>query len=258
LPFWVKPEHNFMSKTDLLKTSYRFYRNWCQAKHLTSFSVIVKETDLWIKAQSVLSKEAKEAVFKYRAQLEKYIEFHPIFKNSLSPLPYDPFAPKIVKQMLKAAQKTGVGPMASVAGALAQAVGEELLKHTEEVIVENGGDIYLKVNSSVDVGIFAANSPLSGRIGIKVFPHSTPLAICTSSGKVGHSFSQGQADAVTVITKDAAMADAAATAIGNLVKSKSDIPEAIRFGQKLEGIEGLIVILDKHLAVWGQVELIAI
>lgn len=245
-----------MSKTDLLKTSRRFYRNWCQAKHLTTFSVAVKETDLWIKAQSVLSKEAKEAILKYRVQIEKYIEFYPAFKNSLTPLPYDPFAPKIVRQMLQAAQKTGVGPMAAVAGALAQAVGEELLKYSDEVIVENGGDIYLKINSSVDVGIFAGNSPLSGRIGIKLSPRSTPLAVCTSSGKVGHSFSQGQADAVTVITKDAALADAAATAIGNLVKSKEDIPGAIKFGQELKDIEGLVIILGKHLAVWGQVELI--
>ncbi|MCD6320148.1 MAG: UPF0280 family protein, partial [Candidatus Desulfofervidaceae bacterium] len=199
-----------------------------------------------------------EATFKYRAQLEKYIEFHPEFKNSLAPLPYDPFAPKIVRQMLQVAQKIGVGPMAAVAGALAQAVGEELLRYSNEVIVENGGDIYLKINSSVNVGIFAANSPLSGHIGIKLSPHSSPLAVCTSSGKVGHSYSQGQADAVTVITRDAALADAAATAIGNLVKRKEDISRAIEFGRELEDIKGLIIILGKHLAVWGQVELITI
>jgi len=236
----------------------RFYRQWCHNKHLTSFSVVVKETDLWIKAQKVLDKEAKEAVFKYRAQLEKYIKFHPEFKDAFLPLPFDPFAPKIVRQMLLAAQKAGVGPMAAVAGAIAQAVGEELLKYSKEVIVENGGDIYLKIRTPVQIGIFAGSSLLSGKIALKLKPTEKAIAVCTSSGKIGHSFSSGQADAVTVIAEDAALADAAATAIGNLIRKKQDITKAAQRAKNIEGVKGLIIILDKHLAIWGDIDLITI
>ena len=238
--------------------STHFYRHWCQARHLTSFSVTIKETDLWIKAQRLLITQAKEAVFKYRAQLEKYIYFHPIFKKSLFPLPFDPFAPKIVQRMLKAAQNTGVGPMAAVAGAIAQAVGEELLSYSEEVVVENGGDIFLKNKTPMHISIFAGQSPLSGRIGLKIKPCSHPISVCTSSGKIGHSFSYGKADAVTVVAKDAALADAAATAIGNLINKKEDIQTGIKLAQKINGIVGLLIILNEHLAIWGQIDLVKV
>jgi hypothetical protein len=218
--------------------------------------VAVKETDLWIKAQRPLISKTKEAIFKYRAQLEKYINFHPIFREVFSPLPFDPFAPKIVQQMLIAAQETGVGPMAAVAGAIAQVVGEELLLYSEEVIVENGGDIFLKIISPVHVGIFAGQSSLSSRIGLRLKPSSEPIAICTSSGKIGHSLSHGKADAVTVVAKDAALADAAATAIGNLINIKEDILVGIKLGQKIKGITGFLIILGGHLTVWGQIDLI--
>ncbi len=232
----------------------RFYRQWCWTD-LVSFAITVKETDLFIQARQDLTKEAREAVFKYRAQLERYISLYPVFQKSFSPLPYDPFAPKIVQRMLRAAQNAGVGPMAAVAGAMAQAVGEYLNQFSEEVIVENGGDIYLSIKRPVNIAIFAGDSPLSGRIGLKIHP-SNAISVCTSSAKIGHSLSQGQADAVTVIAPDAALADAAATAIGNLVKKKEDLQAAIAFAQKIEGIQGVVIILSKYLTAWGKIELI--
>ncbi len=240
-------------KANLHTLKRRFYRNWCLTD-LVSFSVIVKETDLFIQAQRDLKNEAREIVFKYRAQLEKYIDFHPLFEKSLLPLPYDQFAPKIVRQMLKAAQETGVGPMAAVAGAMAQAVGEELSCLSEEIIIENGGDIFLDIKRPVKVAIYAGCSPFSGKIGLRVLPYIR--AVCTSSAKIGHSFSKGNADAVTVVGQDAALADAAATAIGNVVKSKEDFSQAIAMAKEIQGIDGLLVILGDHLAIWGKIELI--
>jgi hypothetical protein len=211
---------------------------------------------LWIGAQRLFISETKEAILKYRAQLEKYIEFYPIFKDTLSPLSFDPLAPKIVQQMLIAAKKTGVGPMAAVAGALAQAVGHELLSYSDEVIVENGGDIFLKINSCVQVAIFCGRSPLSGKIGLRISPPPEPIAICASSATIGHSLSFGRADVVAVVARDAAIADAAATAIGNVVKSKDDILIGVKLAQEIKDIIGLVVVLDEHLAMWGQVDLI--
>ncbi len=236
----------------------RFYRTWCKGNHLTPFQVAIKETDLWLRAERPLIDETRELVFKYRAQLEKYISLNPEFKTSLFPLNYDPFAPKLIKEMILASQEAGVGPMAAVAGAMSQAIGKGLLRYSKEVIVENGGDIFVCVKRPIFVGIFAGSSPLSNRLAIHLSPSKMPMAVCTSSGKIGHSLSRGNADAVTVVAYNAALADALATAIGNLIKTKGDIEKGINFAKKIKDILGVIIILDDYLAAWGQIELMPI
>ena len=233
----------------------RTYRHWIEGKDLIPFNVTVKETDLYIRASSNLTRKAHKLVLKYRQQLENYIEQHPTFLTSLEPLPTPREAPYIVKQMTEAAQKTGVGPMASVAGAIAEHVGKELLAFSPEIIVENGGDIYLKSLTRRTVGIFAGKSPLTGKIGLEINAQDTPLGICTSSGTVGHSLSYGKADAVVALSESATLADAAATAIGNLVSQPGDITSAIEFGKSISGLKGLIIIKDANMGVWGEVKL---
>lgn len=233
----------------------RTYRHWIEGKDLIPFNVTVKETDLYIRASSNLTRKAHKLVLKYRQQLENYIEQHPTFLTSLEPLPTPREAPHIVKQMTEAAQKTGVGPMASVAGAIAEHVGKELLAFSPEIIVENGGDIYLKSLTRRTVGIFAGKSPLTGKIGLEINARDTPLGICTSSGTVGHSLSYGTADAVVALSESATLADAAATAIGNLVSQPGDITSAIEFGKSISGLKGLIIIKDANMGVWGEVKL---
>ena len=233
----------------------RTYRHWIEGKDLIPFNVTVKETDLYIRASSNLTRKAHKLVLKYRQQLENYIEQHPAFLTSLEPLPTPGEAPHIVKQMTEAARKTGVGPMASVAGAIAEHVGKELLAFSPEIIVENGGDIYLKSLTRRTVGIFAGKSPLTGKIGLEINAQDTPLGICTSSGTVGHSLSYGKADAVVALSESATLADAAATAIGNLVSQPGDITSAIEFGKSISGLKGLIIIKDANMGVWGEVKL---
>jgi len=233
----------------------RTYRHWIEGKDLIPFNVTVKETDLYIRASSNLTRKAHKLVLKYRQQLENYIEQHPTFLTSLEPIPAPREAPHIVKQMTEAAQKTGVGPMASVAGAIAEHVGKELLAFSPEIIVENGGDIYLKSLTRRTVGIFAGKSPLTGKIGLEINAQNTPLGICTSSGTVGHSLSYGKADAVVALSESATLADAAATAIGNLVSQPGDITSAIEFGKSIRGLKGLIIIKDANMGVWGEVKL---
>ena len=114
------------------------YRRRVRAKGLFSFHVTVKETDLWVSADRDLEKETARSIFGYRYQLENYIQTNPAFLTALHPLPEDPDAPAIVKEMIQATRAIGVGPMASVAGAIAQFVGRDLLEWTEQVIVENG------------------------------------------------------------------------------------------------------------------------
>jgi uncharacterized protein len=233
----------------------RTYRHWIERKNLVSFSVTVQETDLYIRAASDLERKARRIVLKYRAQLEDYIQKEPDFFTSLVPLPIPQSAPRIIMEMLQAGQTANVGPMASVAGAVAQEVGKELLEFSPEIIVENGGDIYLKVNHKITVGIYAGDSPLSGKIGLEIEPQDTPLGVCTSSGTVGHSLSFGKADAVVIVAPSAALADAAATAVCNKVQSPGDINTAIALGQKIPGLKGIVIIMGSSMGVWGGIKL---
>ncbi len=232
----------------------RTYRHWVKAKDLIPFNVVVKETDLYIFASTNLKRKAQKLVVKYRDTLERYIERHPDFLTSLEPLPVDDNAPHIAKEMLLAATRAGVGPMASVAGAIAEFVGNELLALSPEIIVENGGDIYLKSQTKRIIGIYAGESPLTGKIGLEIKGADTPLGICTSSGTVGHSLSYGRADAVVVVSKSATLADAAATAIGNLITQPNDIPTGIEFAQGIKGLAGVIIIQGKDMGLWGKVK----
>jgi ApbE superfamily uncharacterized protein (UPF0280 family) len=230
----------------------RTYRHWIEGKDLVPFNVAVRETDLYIRAAANLQRKAYRMTVKYRYQLEGYIKRNPAFLTSLEPLPVPEYAPAIVKQMAEAAQQAGVGPMAAVAGAIAECVGKELLTFTPEVIVENGGDIFLKILRKRTVGIYAGDSPLTGKIGLEIDAQDTPLGICTSSGTVGHSLSYGKADAVVVISASTALADAAATAIGNRVKQPDDINTAMEFGQNIGGLKGIVIVVGKSVGAWGD------
>jgi len=233
----------------------RTYRHWIKDKDLVSFNIVVKETDLYIRASTNLRRKAHKLVLKYRDKLEKYIEQHPDFLTSLKPLSADKNAPLIIKKMSASAARVGIGPMASVAGAIAEFVGTELLAFSPEVIVENGGDIYLKSLRKRLIGIYAGKSPLTGKISLEINGEDTPLGICTSSGTVGHSLSYGRADAVIVVAKSATLADAAATATGNLIVQPSDIPNGIEFAKGIEGVKGVIVIKDDKVGLWGEVKI---
>jgi len=233
----------------------RTYRHWIESRDLVAFNVTVKETDLHIRASSNLQRKARGLVLKYRGLLEKYIGRNPGFLTSLEPVSISQDAPGIVRQMAEAAQKAGVGPMAAVAGAIAESVGNELLAFSPEIIVENGGDIYLKSSRSRVVGIYAGKSPLTGKIGLEINGRDTPLGICTSSGMVGHSLSYGKADAVVALSDSATLADAAATAIGNLISQPDDITGAIKFGESIRGLKGVVIILGDNIGVWGEVKL---
>jgi uncharacterized protein len=233
----------------------RVYRDLVKTDDLVKFEVIVKETDLLVRAKSDLFRETRESVLKHRRQIEAYIEVNPEFQRSLIPLKEDPYAPEIVREMIRTSRLAQVGPMAAVAGAMAESVSKDLLKLSEEVVVENGGDIYLATSRERTIGIFAGDSPLSLKIGIVIGPEDSPLGVCTSSGTVGPSISFGKADAVCILSKSAALADAAATAVGNIVREKNDIELGLERGKEIEGVLGTLIIVGEKMGVWGNVNL---
>ncbi len=234
----------------------RTYRTRMARPGLVGFRVVVRETDLLVLASRDLTPEVREVVVRERQQLEAYIGCHPEFLTTLVPWPEDPYAPAVVREMVAAAARVGVGPMAAVAGVLAERVGRVLLPLSPEVIVENGGDIFLKVAGPATVALSAGESPLSHRLGLKLDPAWGPLGVCTSSGTVGHSLSFGRADAACVVASSAALADAAATALGNRVLDAQAIPGALKWVAAIPEILGAVVILGDKLGAWGQLELV--
>jgi len=234
----------------------RHYRLLIKEEDLVHFNVVVKETDLYIRAGRNLQKKALQVVLKQRALLEGYIARHPEFATTLKPFSIGDDAPHIVKEMAEAAERVGVGPMAAVAGAVAEYVGKELLNFSSEVIVENGGDIFLKNLERRVVGIYTGKAPFTGKIALQIEPEDTPLGVCTSSGTVGHSLSLGRADAAIVLSPSTPLADAAATAIGNLVTEEDDIYRGIEFDKSIEGLKGVAIIKGDKMALWGEINLV--
>lgn len=232
----------------------RHYRKIMTPRDLHVFEVRIKETDLWIAASGDFSHEIFETVLNLRQQLEDYIWRHPYFLTSFTPLPIDEGAPPLVRLMMETAQKAQVGPMAAVAGALNEMVGQRLAELSEEFIIENGGDIFIKTLKKRRIAVFAGNSPLSMRLAIEIPPGET-IGVCTSSGTVGHSISFGRADAVCVISPSCALADAVATALGNKVKESKDIKEAISYGKNIEGVKGIFIVMNDKVGIWGNYKL---
>lgn len=236
----------------------RYYRQLVKNTSQVGFDLTVKETDLYIHAPVHLKPIARELVLKYRGYLESYIERYPEFLHALTPWNIEGPAPSIIRDMISASHKASVGPMAGVAGAIAEYVGKDLLSYTNEVIIENGGDIFIRKNDPVTIGIYAGKSPLSMKIGICVDFGQKPFSVCTSSGTVGHSLSFGIADAVCIVAESATFADAVATSVGNRVQSEADIPVAMNYGKSLDGVTGIVIILKDKIAAWGNIQIVPI
>jgi ApbE superfamily uncharacterized protein (UPF0280 family) len=236
--------------------SEKTYRRRVMTRDLVGFEVRVRETDLWIGADSDLSERVRDLIHQARRPLEAYLEGHPEFLGALHFVPDDPLAPPIVREMIRSSAPAGVGPMASVAGVIAEQVGRGLLPFTSQVMVENGGDVFLSLEREATVTVFAGDSPLSERVGIRVPVRQMPVGVCSSSGTVGHSMSRGRADAVTVVAASTGLADSAATALGNRIKIRADLEAAAEWAAGVEGISGVVMIMGKALAAWGDVELV--
>jgi len=232
----------------------RSYRNLFR-NELVMFDVCVEQTDLHIGSDIDLTNKALAAVRKARSILYRHISEYPIFETSLEPLECSASNHYLVNKMIKAGIEAGTGPMAAVAGMISQYVGESLLEHSKQVFVENGGDIYIASDRDRQIGIYAGKSPLSNKLAIRIRAGQFPLGICTSSGSVGHSFSFGKADAVTVISADTALSDAVATAACNKIKESSHIADALDFAMQIDGVLGVLAIMGDKFGAAGDIEL---
>jgi len=196
-------------------------------------------------------------ILKERQELKNYIIKHQDFQLSLEPVRVEE-APLIVKMMARAGRFAEVGPMAAVAGSIAQlSMGYLINEGAKMTIIDNGGDVALKTNKDVIIGIYAGDSSLSGQIGFKIKPKKTPMGVCTSSGTVGHSISFGRSDSVTVFADEASVADALATSIANEVMGDID-SVAIQSGLSRaddfrECMRGVLIIVGESAGMVGKI-----
>ncbi len=212
----------------------------------------IKETFATVTAEERFQELAARTIAAARADIESYIAGQPLFLSSLAPLPIDMAAPGIARRMAAAGALAGVGPMAAVAGAIAQVTVEVLVAAgARHVIVDNGGDVVLRIDRPVVVGIFTGPATIRD-IALRCEPRPGIFSVCTSSGTVGHSLSFGRADAATVIAANGCLADAAATALGNRVRERTEesIGAAIR-ESLLPEVEGVLVVAGKHMGLGG-------
>jgi ApbE superfamily uncharacterized protein (UPF0280 family) len=234
------------------------YRKLINAKGLVRSAVIDKESDILVFAEKALTTVAHETLKKEKKILTEYTAKNQHFESSLTPIRVSPFAPHIVRLMAWAGKRANVGPMSSVAGAMAEQIGKELLKHSKEAIVENGGDIFIKTTRTRKIGIFAGKSPFSENIALEITPEETPLGICTSAGFVGHIISTGAADAIVVVARSCALADAAVNSISALVKSEETIGDGLEMAKKIKGLHGVLIIKNDKIGAWGTLKIVSI
>ncbi len=246
-PDYLKPDSMFENRT---------YRKQHKKNGLVSFDVTVKETNLNIQAESDLSREAIKSVLNCRNYIETYIKLNPEFATSLIPVQELSPSPKIISDMINAARLANVGPMASVAGTVAEYTGKALLNFSSEVLVENGGDIFVKSKTETIFSIYAENSPFNLTTGILVGKKNESYGMCTSSGTLGHSKSFGKADAATVLSDSCPLADAVATRLGNMVNTPKDIKTAIDKGKAIPGVQGIVIIKGENIGLWGDLKLV--
>ncbi len=213
----------------------------------------IKQTIVTLIAEEQFIPPAEEEIKRQRALLEDYISKDPEFSLTLIPYQAKPFAPEIAHRMAEAGMKVGVGPMAAVAGAIAEYAIKAMLKAgARHAIVDNGGDIAMFIDRPVIVGVYTGDAEISS-FGLKFYPEGKIIGVCTSSARIGHSLSFGITDASVVISEDVVLADAAATALGNSVvrKDKAHIERAIS-NVLSEEIRATLVVVEDLMGFGGE------
>ena len=210
-----------------------------------------KETNLRVACEAF--DLVTRTVVEERRRLERYIVRHPEFLTSLVPVELLDDPPEAALRMAEAARLTGLGPMAAVAGTLAQLGAEAAMAiGCREAIVENGGDIFLYSDSEVTIGLYAGDNAIGNSLAFRIDPKNLPMALCSSSSKMGHSLSFGRCDLATVAAKDGALADAAVTLVCNLIQNERDITPVLERVGAIPGIDGILAVKTGQIGLWGQ------
>lgn len=234
------------------------YPNRTQSGDLIQFRVVQGETDLLVCCDKDIPHIADAAVKKIRIELTRYTAQDPAFETSYKPIKPGPNAPQIVKDIIRTTAKAGLGPIAGVGGAMAEYAGKEILKAAKQVIVENGGCIFIRSDIPRTVSLFTKDADPSGKLSIEVDPEDTPIGICVLAGASLNSPDPGVADAVLVSARSAVAAGAAAAVLSGIIKKERDIEAAMEAAKKMRNIKGALLVKGDRMGIWGKVKLIGI
>ncbi|WP_244963609.1 UPF0280 family protein [Oceanidesulfovibrio marinus] len=238
----------------------RSYRtSTCPRSGECAFQIVIEETDLHIVAARNLAAEASAAVHELRSRLKAFILCHPEFAASLTPVGVPEASHPVIRAMADAARACGVGPMAAVAGGVAEHVARALAPLSAEVLVENGGDTYMISTKDRTIALLA-DPGREASLGVRIPANEFPVSLCASSATYGHSLSLGRGDLVVVRSASGVFADAAATALCNELKAEADVESVLEAAQGLargEGprLEGVFVQCGQKMGAWGKMEL---
>jgi ApbE superfamily uncharacterized protein (UPF0280 family) len=224
-----------------------------------AFQAVVEQSDLWIVARSDLTSAALSALHAVRGELKAYMVLHPEFAESLEPVEVSANASDVVRAMAEAGRVCGVGPMAAVAGAVSEFVAGALLPRSADVLVENGGDIFMHSTRERTVALLP--DPGSGaHLGLRIPEGAFPVSVCSSSASIGHSLSLGRGELVTVLADTGALADAAATALCNMLRTAKDLDRVLASARSwtAQGLRGVFAQGGGQVAAWGEIELVTL
>ncbi|MBU1121093.1 MAG: UPF0280 family protein [Candidatus Omnitrophota bacterium] len=238
----------------------RVYRNHILSKFREEVSY--KESDLLISADKQLdNRVSRNILTKYYNEIEDYIKDNSSFFTALSPVSAKETAPDIIKNMAACARVTGIGPFSAVAGAIAFYVGSELLQFGSELIIENGGDIFLKINEDKRIGVYlgegfySSKDPAVEEISLIIKKREDAFGIASSSSSIGHSLNFGKAQLVTVIARNSIIADGFATALSNRIKKETDVSAVLEIAKDNSLIDAIVIAFEGKLYLWGDIEL---
>jgi len=215
--------------------------------------ICIGETEISLTTDLKFRDLAEKAIREARWIIEEKIRSDPFFG-----LTYDPYRPleedpELIRRMCSASTSAGVGPMASVAGAVAAYVTERLAEAgCRHAVVDNGGDISLMTNCETVIKIYSGNDSTDG-VGL-IIPSTGGkiVGICSSSGRIGHSISFGNSDISTVFSDDPVLSDACATALGNMISDSSDLQAAVETVCGIHGVRGCFAMIDGTVAFCGD------
>ncbi|WP_163715347.1 UPF0280 family protein [Mangrovibacterium lignilyticum] len=240
----------------------RTFRNSFPKDRFQSFVVEYLESDVWVGVdpesyRADMEVEVLQVLTKAVDELKAYVEENPLFRKSLKACAVAETAPEAIRKLAHSAELGAVGPLAARSGLLNELIGQALLEKFEigELIVENGGDLYLKLRDSLIVSIFADDLEDSGLMGLEVMPEQTPLGIGTGLGTKGHPINHGKADAVMIMAKNGADAGALAVGVGNRVKKLSDLEKVLKHLKLMPEVTAAVLIVEDQIAVHGDNEL---
>jgi uncharacterized protein len=242
----------FPDKFDLDKGIYRSSMKYTEKYN---WRIVYKYSDLIISCNRDVIGKIRSLLIEAYDLLESFIGKEPYFGKSLSPIEVKDNYPPIVKKMCQKAEVFNIGPMATVAGAICDYIASGLRGQYSRLIIENGGDVFIKSNKDVDVGVYVKSKIFRDRIYLKIRSKDTPCGLCSSSGIFGHSLSMGRADLVMVLSGSTISADGAATSIANRIEKDADIESIIELYEEKKEIKGILIVKGEDIGIWGKIEL---